>query len=144
MAYAGPGERAFTRTVDGDEACPPVAVLDSADIKGRGQCEGAVGVVVEVAALLTLLAVLAVLPAEDRPSAIELVELLELDTVPFILSEGVAFAAGEAIAGSRSRGSCWSIVGSTVSRSRNGSTCCSIASSAGGPIDSNGRSLWWS
>lgn len=126
------------------EARPAVAVLDSADIEGRDRCESAVGVVVEVAALLTLLAVLAVLPPEDRRSAVGLVELLELDTVPFFSGERVAFAAGEAIAGSRSRASSWRIVGSTVSRSRNGPTCCSIASSVGGPIDSDGRSLWWS
>jgi len=96
------GEIAFSRSVEEAEAGPAVAVLDSADIEGRGRCEGAVGVVVEVAALLTLLAVHAVLPAEDRRSAVELVELLELDAVPFFSAERVAFAAGEAIAGSRS------------------------------------------
>jgi len=141
-ADGGRGEIAFSHAVEAAEACPAVAVLDSADIEGRDRCEGAVGVVVEVAALLTLLAVLALLPAEDQILAVELVELLELDAVPYFSGEGVAFAAGEAIAGSRSRASSWRIVGSTVSRSRNRPTCCSCASSAGGPIDSDGRSLW--
>ena len=98
-ADGGLGEIAFSRAVEAAEARPAVAVLDSADIEGRDRCKGAVGVVVEVAALLTLLAVLAVLPAEDRRSAVGLVELLELDTVPFFSGERVAFAAGEAIAG---------------------------------------------
>ena len=64
-------------------------------MEGGDQCEGAVGVVIEVAALLTLRVVLAVLLEEDRGSGVGLVELLELDEVPFFSSEGVAFAAGE-------------------------------------------------
>jgi len=64
-------------------------------MEGGDQCEGAVGVVVQVAALLTLRAVLAVLLAEYRRLAVGLVELLELDAVPFFSSEQAAFAAGE-------------------------------------------------
>jgi len=97
-ADGGLGEIAFSRAVEAAEGRPAVAVLDGADIEGRDRCEGAVGVVVEVAALLTLLAVLEVLPPEDRRSAAGLVELLELGAVPFFSGERVAFAAGGAIA----------------------------------------------
>jgi len=114
VANGGLGAIAFSPAGEAVEGRPAVAVLDSADIEGGDRSEGAVGVVVEVAPLPTLLAVHGVLPVEDQRAGLELVELLELDAVPFSSGERVVFAAGEAIAGSHPQASSYRIVGSIV------------------------------